>query len=203
MSTALALQCFQYSSFNFFRNDFPVPRLAYSKSMKYPLLKNFDFTTTRSQQLAHRHSHRTPKSNLLLLFSHADSDLFEGSLLDLFLSSGFELMHNDIQLVQFCVRFADSDAGPDMSRWSEKRVKKYLSDFASRKSVTLNPRKAWQGTGADLIGEPVTSLSLLFVEKEPRVVLELFYEIHPSEVLSLRLSILLYFGIFDMSTGLS
>jgi hypothetical protein len=70
-----------------------------------------------------------------------------------------------------------------MSRWSETRVKQYLSDFAKKVSLQINPQKEWRITGADLIGESVTSLCSLFVGNEPRAALELFYEIHPSQVI--------------------
>jgi hypothetical protein len=91
-----------------------------------------------------------------------------------------------------------------MSRWSETRVKQYLSDFAKKVSLQVNPREAWRGTGADLIGEPVTSLCLLFVGNEPRAALELFYEIHPSQVIFLGFLLLLASCVFDMRkiTGL-
>jgi hypothetical protein len=93
-----------------------------------------------------------------------------------------------------------------MSLWSETRVKHYLSDFASRKNVALqvNSWKAWRGTGADLIGETVASLCLLFVGNEPRAALELFYEIHPSQVIFLCSLLFLTFCVLDMrkTTGL-
>ena len=81
LSTALSLQLFQYpSSIYFFRNDYYAPRPALSKSLQYPLLKNF-FST---KQFARLHIHQTRKSNLLLSFAQVDSDLSGGSFLDLF-----------------------------------------------------------------------------------------------------------------------
>ena len=79
----------------------------------------------------------------------------------------------------------EQDSGADKTLWSENQVKTYLGDFATRKNIALEPRKAWRGTGDDLARESVAGLCLLFVGSDQRMGLELYYEIHPSEVLLL------------------
>ncbi len=97
----------------------------------------------------------------------------------------------------------DQDSGTDKTRWTENEVKIYLDEFASRhNNVAWETRRTWQGTGDDLARESAATLSLLFAGGDQRLGLELFYEIHPSEVLAILFLCISHLLTLTFDTGI-
>jgi hypothetical protein len=75
------------------------------------------------------------------------------------------------------------DFGANFREWSSSRVAKYLADFAASNDLKL------QSQGPQLLGETIwefqpSSLFRYFEDASDIAVLDLYYQIHPTEVTS-------------------
>ena len=70
--------------------------------------------------------------------------------------------------------------------WSSSRVKKFLDDFAARNSLVIE----WSAailTGGQLVKSNICELAKLFKQCDQKAGLNLFYTLHPTEVILISL----------------